>query len=269
MRYLSYYQLGYDPFQVENEDEESYESISFNQMRYRLEYLKEVKGIGLFTGSKGTGKTYTLKSFVRRLPKSLNKVMILTASNLTQFEMLLQIALGLGLNAGNYFKSLLEDRVKNEIIRIQKEENKNVIIIIDNAEYLPITALVELQYLTEFGFDENRNLIIVIIGNEDLKKMINQRKELEGLRQRITVNYQMVLLTKEETESYIKHKLENAGCKRELFNKATYNSLYQVSGGNIRKLNKLVSACLLLGYQKDEKEITLETIMDAKEETLL
>ena len=47
MKYLSYYGLEKDPFQKEIKTEELYESLEFKQGLSRLEYLKEIKGIGL------------------------------------------------------------------------------------------------------------------------------------------------------------------------------------------------------------------------------
>ena len=63
MKYLSYYGLEKDPFQKEIKTEELYESLEFKQGLSRLEYLKEIKGIGLITGVVGIGKTALLRKF--------------------------------------------------------------------------------------------------------------------------------------------------------------------------------------------------------------
>ena len=57
MKYISYYGMERNPFIKEIKTEEMYESIEFKDGFSRLEYLKEIKGIGLITGITGIGKT--------------------------------------------------------------------------------------------------------------------------------------------------------------------------------------------------------------------
>ena len=61
-------------------------------MYFRLKYLEEIKGIGLFVGPPGMGKTYTLKCYLESLNKIYIKIVQVTTTNMGQFEILLQIA---------------------------------------------------------------------------------------------------------------------------------------------------------------------------------
>ena len=94
-------------------------------MYFRLKYFRRIKGIGLFVGPPGMGKTYTLKCYLESLNKDLYKIVQVTTTNMGQFEILLQIANELGVDPGNYFKSLLEDRVKEAIINLKVNHRKD------------------------------------------------------------------------------------------------------------------------------------------------
>ncbi len=73
--YLSYYGLEKNLFQKEINANEAFKSNSFTNAIARLQYLKETRGIGLFTGGPGVGKTYTLRYFADDINKDINKIL--------------------------------------------------------------------------------------------------------------------------------------------------------------------------------------------------
>jgi len=72
--YRAYWGMELNPFDKEIPEKQFFKSNDFNEMTKRLEYLKNVKGIGLFTGLPGTGKTACCRAFVNGLNPSLYKV---------------------------------------------------------------------------------------------------------------------------------------------------------------------------------------------------
>ena len=69
--YTSYYGMDCNPFVKEVKQENSFESKDYKELLYRLNYLKEVKGLGVFTGLTGYGKTFCIRSFAENLNKDL------------------------------------------------------------------------------------------------------------------------------------------------------------------------------------------------------
>ena len=125
--FLSYYGLEKNLFQKEINTKEAYESKNYKNIMNRLNYLKEVQGIGLFIGSSGMGKTYVLRCFTETLNKDLYQVIYMSASHLTVFEFLNALCIELGLDVGNCYRNDVERKIQQEIKRIKKEQNKNVI----------------------------------------------------------------------------------------------------------------------------------------------
>ncbi|MGN1342831.1 MAG: ExeA family protein [Bacilli bacterium] len=265
MKFLSYYGLEKNLFQKEITKEEAYKSNNFNNMMSRLEYLKEVKGIGLFTGGTGMGKTYTMKYFKETVNEDLYKVIYISATRLTVFEFLNKLCRALGLDVGNCYRNEVEEKIQKTIRKLNKEERKNIILIIDNAENLTSQIILELKILYDFEMESMDYVSIVLIGDEVIKEELRKIK-YEAFKQRIIVKYSLENLTREETKEYIKTRLELSGQTNNIFTDVSLNALYQVSKGNIRKLNNLVITSMMIGYTEKNKEINEEIIRLAKEQ---
>jgi type II secretory pathway predicted ATPase ExeA len=89
--------MQFDPFSKATACKTPFESEDFKQASARLKHLHDIKGIGLFTGGPGSGKTYALKNFADALNPSLYKTFYLPLSTVTVLEFFRAIALGLGI----------------------------------------------------------------------------------------------------------------------------------------------------------------------------
>lgn len=66
--FTDYYGLSYNPFDKQNvKERDAFRSQDHRQMLSRLDYLKNVRGIGVFTARPGMGKTYALRCFMNGL----------------------------------------------------------------------------------------------------------------------------------------------------------------------------------------------------------
>lgn len=263
--FLSYYGLEKNLFQKEIKVKEGFKSENYNVVMSRLEYLKEVKGIGLFIGSTGIGKTYCIRSFNEKLNKDLYKLIYISAKELTLFEFLNVLCKELGLDVGNCYKNDVENKIQKAIKRLKQEQNKDTIIVIDNAENLGSKVITELKFLYEFDMDSVDYLSIILMGSELIKEELKKSK-YEAFQQRIIMQYKLIGLTREEVKEYIKSRLELSGQKKNIFTERAVNALYNVSGGNVRKLNNTIITSLMIGYQNRKTMIDEEIIRKAKEE---
>lgn len=265
MEYLSYYGLDEDLFNKGVSSEVCYESKDYKNVISRLNYLKEIKGIGLFTGAPGLGKTYTLRCFIDSLNKDLYKIIYILPTNLSRFEFLGNIAKQLNIDVGRCYKDELYQNIQNEIKRLVNNQRMNVIIIIDDAQSLNPKILGNLKILFDFQIDSKDYTTIVLCGQDELKLELS-KITYQALQQRIVVNYRYDGLTREEVNDYVKTRLNLANQKSEVFTQTAINALYNVSKGNIRRLNSLITNCLIIGCQNNKTEIDEEIVMLAKQE---
>ena len=166
MEYLSYYGLEENLFNKGVSSRVSFESKDFKNVINRLNYLKEIKGIGLFTGSPGLGKTYTLRCFVDSLNSDLYKVIYISPTNLGKFEFFGNIAKQLNINIGACYKDELYDNIQKEIKRLVNEQRVQVMVIVDDAQYLNPKIMKDLKILFDFQMDSKDYTTIILCGQE-------------------------------------------------------------------------------------------------------
>ena len=87
----------------------------------------------------------------------------------------------------------------------------NNVLIIDEAQMLSADGVLEqLRLLTNLETNERKLLQIVLIGQPELRTML-ERPELEQLAQRVIARFHLNALSAKETEHYIRHRLSVAG----------------------------------------------------------
>lgn len=87
--YRAYWGMEFNPFDKEISEKQFYKGTDFNEMMKRLEYLRNVRGIGLFTGLPGTGKTACQRTLVILIDEAqyLSRAILADLKLLMNFEM--------------------------------------------------------------------------------------------------------------------------------------------------------------------------------------
>jgi type II secretory pathway predicted ATPase ExeA len=261
--YISRYGLDFNPF-TKNSHDIVIETPEYKEIAYRLDYLLKSKGFGVITGGPGRGKTTAIRYFVKSLSTSLYKVVYTSLSTLTVSEFYKHLATELELSA-MHKKSDNFKNIQAEINRYSIEKRITPIIIIDEANYISNAILNDLKMLFNFEMDSKDRAVIILVGlpqlNNTLRLVAN-----EPLRQRITMNYNLDSLTKEESLDYIKEKLAGAKCTMDIFNKNALEAIINSANGIPRLINKICNSCLLIANSKGFNEIDADIVMLAVNE---
>lgn len=263
MSYLSFYGLEFNPFEKGNKDI-VVETQDYLDMKNRLEYLKEVKGVGLITGNPGFGKTFALRNFAKSLNPSLYTVIYLPLSTLSLSDFYRAFAGALGLEP-RYRKNDNYKIIKEKISHLHQEKRNTLVLILDEANHLRYEILQEIKMLMNFELDSKNYFIMILAGlpsiNDTLRLSVH-----ESLTQRVVVNYQCYGMDNEETKSYIRTKLRAAGVSIDIFDEAAIHALFSHSKGSSRRLDNFISKALIIGAGEKTQILTAETIMKAFEE---
>lgn len=264
--YTTFYGMSCNPFLKDESIKYKFESTDFNQTINRFTYLKEIKGIGLFTGEPGLGKTYVIRSFINNLNKDLFKVIYISANkNMTVFDFFKIILNSLNLDTGACYRSDVYNSIQSEIKRLVLNDRIQPIIIIDDAHLLSREILFNFKVLYDFDMDSKDYITLILVGHPILKTELS-KTIYEPLKQRIIVNYTFIGLTREEVKKYIRTRLEYSNASSVIFEENAINALYSCCKSSPRRLNTLVINSLMLGYQNNCPTINEEIIMDAKKE---
>lgn len=260
MNYTSRYGLEYNPF-IKNSKEIVVETTEYKEILFRLNYLIQVKGFGVFTGGPGRGKTTTVRNWASTLNTAAYKVIYISLSTLTVVEFYRQLASEFGIEP--YFRKPDNFKAIQEAIdRCVKEKKMTPVIILDEANYIRNSVLNDLKLLFNFEMDSQDKAVVLLVGlpqlNNTLRLSVN-----EPLKQRITMNYQIDNLNKEEAKKYILRKLEGAGSHQQVFEEAALEAIINASNGVPRIINQLCNKCFLIGNNKNVNIIDNEIVMAA------
>lgn len=262
--YKTYWGMEFNPFDKGIKEKDYYKTEDFIEASKRLEYLKNIKGIGLFTGLPGTGKTYSLKSFAHTLNPSLYKVIYMQLTTISTNEFYKSLALALGLET-SYRKIDNYRKIQERITALYKDQKTTLIIIIDEAQYLNRSILADLKLLMNFEMDSKNYAALILAGQPLLNNILSMQIH-EALKQRIVINYNFSGISSEEVKKYIINRLELCGVKNNIFEDGALEALSSCCNGSIRKLNNLVHKSLMIGCELRVEEITTDIIMDSNSE---
>lgn len=260
MNYTARYSLEFNPF-IKNSKEILIETSQYKEALFRLNYLLQTKGFGVLTGGPGKGKTTILRNWTTSLNPAAYKTVYISLSSLTVLDFYRHLTEGLGQEA-RFFKADNFKAIQSAILRLTSEKKITPIIIIDEANYLKNATLNDLKILFNFDMDSSDKAIVLLAGLPQLNNTLNLNVH-EPLRQRITMNYHLDGLTKEEGKQYILQKLDRAGCHIQVFEEAALEALVNAANGIPRMLNKLANQSLLIGNSTNKNIIDTETVLQA------
>ena len=266
MELSSRYGLEFNPF-LKNAREILYANCEWKEVLFRLDYLAKTRGFGLLTGSAGRGKTTAVRHWAVKLNPSLYKVVYTGLSTVTVNDFYRNLAASLGAQAA-YRKTENFHAIQDEITRLALEKRRTPVIIIDEANYISNAVLNDLKILFNFEMDSKDRAVILLVGLPQINHTLNLAIH-EPLRQRIIMNYNMDAYTKEEGREYIQAKLKGAGCTQPVFDEPAIEAILNAADGTARMISKLCNAALVIGNSQSQNLITVDTVMQAINESTL
>lgn len=259
---LAYYGLSFNPFDKQMvQEKDRFLSRDMVEMTQRLDYLKDVRGIGLFTARPGMGKSFCLRCFAKSLNPNLYHMEYICLSTVSVMEFYRQFCTALGVSdkggKPGMFKSIQE-----QIWYLYKEKRQPLLLAVDEAQYLSAGILNDIKMLMNYGYDSVNCFTLILCGEAHLNNTLS-RPVHEALRQRVMVHYNFSGLSDDEVARYVLHKISCAGGSESIIDKAALSAIHSHSQGNPRLIDNLMTDALALGAQMDKKAIDAEVILAA------
>ena len=265
--YLSYFGMEFNPFNKEIDTKYSFETEDLKIMKNRLNYIKENPGIALFTGNPGLGKTFIIRDFLSNLNPNLYKTVYVSLSSITVLEFYKQIAYELGIEPA-YKKIDIFRQIQETIVNYVKNKKQQIIICIDEAQYLKTGIINDLKMLMNFDMDSKNYFSLILIGQPILNNLLN-RGIHESIKQRITVSYHLDGISRNEISDYIKTRMRISKGNDGVFNDQAIEAIYNGCNGSIRVVNNIVTKSLIIAASKQQNFIDTQIILDAVNELAL
>ena len=264
--YTRYFGLNEKPFSIVPNPRFLYMSKQHKEALAHLHYgIQEGEGFILITGEVGAGKTTLCKCLLERISDN-TRVAYIFNSKVSGNELLASICDELGISyKENSGQKILTDKIYEFLLETHAE-NKNTVLIIDEAQNLQPEVLEQIRLLTNLETSEKKLLQIVLIGQPELRDIF-LRFDLKQLAQRVTARYHLGPLSKEEVPLYVNHRITVAGGHPPLFNPAALKKIYAFSNGIPRLINLLCNRALLAAYSENKSLVDKTILINSAEET--
>jgi len=228
--------------------------------------IHQRKGFMVIVGDIGTGKTTICRTLLEKLDGDV-KAAVIFNSFLTEEELLESILQEYGFPSKGRSRKERIDAL-NKLLIHYLSQNKNAILIIDEAQHLSIPVLEQIRMLSNLETEKEKMLQIILVGQLELDQKL-QSPELRQLNQRIAIRHHLLPLTRTEVESYISQRLQVAGANGNItFSKSALSEIYKFSKGIPRLINLLCDRALLGGFAHQTRHIDKGIVKEAKKSLL-
>ncbi|HEX8126258.1 MAG TPA: AAA family ATPase [Allosphingosinicella sp.] len=244
--YTEHYGLAERPFQLTPDARYWFESRTHKKAMAYLGYgLAQGEGFIVITGEIGAGKSTLVAHLMATIDRERLNAISLVSTQVEGDDMLRLAAQGLGLETGGVAKAQLLDRIEQRL-REEAGRGKRTLLVVDEAQNLPVSALEELRMLSNFTSQGRALIQIFLLGQPEFRDRVAGEDSLEQLRQRVIATHHLDAMEANEVEPYMVHRLAVAGWDgRPSFDPDSFAALYRHSGGVPRKLNQLANRLLL------------------------
>jgi len=259
--YKQFYSLKKNPFEITPDPSFLFTTKGHNEALATLYYgVRRRKGFVVLTGEVGTGKTLLTRSLLQILKLSDVHYSYVFNSRLGPTDFLQYIAGDFRLPISAKTKSELLLELSTFVISRFKK-GLTTVLVVDEAHHLSEEVLEEIRLLTNLETAEEKLLQILLIGQPELDEKLDS-VSLRQLKQRIALRCHLSPLALEETEGYIRRRLQVAGntTPDAVFPLDTVIEIHRHSRGIPRLINTLCENGLMQGYAKQAQSITPEMI---------
>ena len=223
-----------------------------------LEYaLMNNAGFCVITGEIGAGKTTLLHKLLDTIEDNITVGMI-TNTHQSIGELLDWVLFAYGIHQPGLSKVEMHQCLVDFLLE-QYASNKTTLLIVDEAQNMPVATLEELRMLSNINSEKDLVLQVILAGQPGLRDTL-KKPELMQFVQRISVDYHLDALTSDETCSYIQHRLVTAGATDNIFTPEACRLIHEYSGGIPRLINLLSDTALVYGFADQKKTIGVEII---------
>ena len=261
--YAHHFGLKEAPFNLSPEPRYFFLCSQYEDALACLKYgIAERKGFIAITGEIGTGKTTLCRHILNTFSDTIETALIIN-SYVSEVELLETINDEFGISLRGWEKSRKNyiDAL-NDFLLKNFAAGKNAVLIIDEAQNLSFAALEQIRMISNLETDREKLIQIVLIGQPELNDIL-QSPALRQLNDRITVRCNLSNLDHEDIPIYIDHRLKIAGYGHVSFSRKACNLIYDLTGGNPRRINALCDRSLLVAYAENKKEIDKKTVKAA------
>lgn len=256
--HLDFFGLSIEPFSKEVEDKDLWLPPSKKSLVDELVEAVDARESVVVTGEPGVGKTCVLRALRHALPADRFRLTYCHNATLGRRDFYRQLCLALGLSPSATAAAVFY-AVAQHVEDMARDRRAHPVFLLDEAHLLHQDTLDHLHILLNYEWDSRALLSLVLVGLSDFDDRLRVRRN-RSLASRLHRRFVLDPLTPEDTADYLRARLERAGCTRDLFASDAVTMLHEASGGSLRNLDRLATACLRVATRKKRKTVERDVL---------
>ena len=267
MSYYTLLGLTKEPFSSSPDPEFFFDSYEHHAALMRL--LVEIRlrrGLSIILGDVGTGKTTLSRKLFQMLKERQDILFFMIMDPTSHNEELFLESLIRTFNIqipGVEKPSILDykEAIKKFLYQKGIEENKIVVLVIDEGQKLNPMSIEALRVLLNYETNEYKLLQLVVFSQVELLPLI---KEIKNFYDRIVLKYSLNPLDEQETKEMIEFRLKHAGFNSnlKLFTDEAISEIHRYSQGYPRRVNLICHNALRTLLAENKTVIDIGLIRD-------
>lgn len=251
---LDYYGLNEQPFGVTPDPRYLFFSEGHREALAAIYYaIEERRGFSALVAKPGMGKTTLLFRLLESLQESARTAFLFQAGQDSR-DFLDSLVRDLGIAAKSTDLPALHDALNTTLVQ-EMQENRRVVVVIDEAQNLTEQMLEQVRLLSNFETPAAKMIHIVLAGQPGLADKLAS-PALTQLRQRVGSVAHLPALNLKEITQYVDHRLGASGYRGpQLFASDALENIAAISEGIPRNINSICFQSLSLGFVYQKRQI--------------
>lgn len=225
--------------------------------------ILENRGFLLLTGDVGVGKT----ALIHRLLQDLDQSTVIAnipdpGLDTLDFFNILASEFHMARKFNSKGEFLIELK---KFLRKTHAVQKNVLLIIDEAQRLNEEILEQVRLLSNIEMSDRKLINIFFVGQPEFSDLLMDPVN-RAVRQRIIISFHFDSLTERDCGHYIRHRLKVAGAMRDIFSPDAIDEIYRFSRGCPRLINIVCDHALLCAYSAGVTTIGADVIEECEQD---
>ena len=265
--YRTHFGLREMPFGITPDTSFAYACKSHQEaLNTLLVAVKNGEGFLKITGEVGTGKTLLCRRFLAAIDQNHVSAYIpnpYLEPRTLLFALAAELRLALPQDADQHH--LLKE-LSRGLLNFARQ-GKTVVLCLDEAQAMPIETLEALRLLTNLETEKRKLLQVILFGQPELDQKL-EGESVRQLKQRITFQYRLTALRRDEVDQYLAHRLRVAGFHGDrLFNPLAAHLVHRWSGGVPRLINIIAHKAMLLAFGEGAQRVRPAHVRQAVADT--
>lgn len=253
--YRAFFGLNQLPFKISPDLTFFYKQATRSDIVDALIYsIERGDGIVKVVGEVGVGKTTLLRELLESLPENFQRIFV-NSPNLKPIDFLRFICRELGVEDKEQDTKLDLLKKLNITLLEAYDNNKRVVMLIDEAQAMTLDTLEEIRLLGNLESGNDKLLQIVMFGQPELDVTLNDLR-VRPLKDRIACHISVPPFSVEEVFQYLNYRIRVAGhLDGDLFSRQVAKKVHKLSNGLPRKVNLIADKLLMAAFSQEDEVV--------------